>query len=127
MPTEPQRQDENSVSSVGRDSSVYFVSITYLDSDTIKFPQLLSKPEFVNGLKSGMQKKMPGFTLGDIKKNTWKGYLCYQVEGENDFAHLKLNCSMIIIGPNLYLLGSVLRERKSTNKNDDFFNSLTLN
>ena len=120
LPTEPQRKDENSMMATVKDSSVYFITIIDMGTDTIKASEMLNKPNFANGLKDAMMDREPGFTIGEMKKSNWKGYTTFRAEGDNAATHMKL-----YFGSRLYFLGNIIPEGKVSKI--DLFDLLTLN
>jgi hypothetical protein len=131
VPAEPTKLDENSVFVRTKDSCVYVITaidmqkLAGLDSATVasQSPTI----EFANSFKKGMLGKMPGSTLGDVAIGKWKGYICYNMDGGNVAAKLKIYTFMVFIGTKVYSIMSILPENKNTKEKDIYFNSLALN
>jgi hypothetical protein len=131
VPSTPTPADEYSVIATGKDSLVCV--ITKIDMqrvaglDSAALAGLAPTDDFVSGVKTGMQEKMQGFTLGDVKPGKWNNYYCYNVDGVNAATKVKSFTFMIIISNYLYSISVVLPDNKNTQPKDDFFASLKLN
>ena len=131
MPAEPTSADEYSVISMTKDSMVCVITkidmqkVSGLDSAALA--GLAPTADFANSVKTGMQEKMAGFTLGEVKTSKWNNYYCYNIDGANESTKVRSFTFMLIISNYLYSISAVLPDGRSTQPKDDFFASLTLN
>jgi len=131
LPAQPNAIDERTNKVMDKDNNVYLVAVIDLTEaagiDSAQLAAYAPKPEFANGIKNGMLKKVPGLSLGDVKVDKWNGYYCYHIEGGNVEKKLKLFTYEIIIGSKMYGFTAMIHEDKNISSKDDFFNSLVLN
>lgn len=131
VPSTPTASDEYSVIAQGKDSLVCVITKIDMQKvaglDSAALAGLAPADDFANSLKTGMQQKMEGFTLGDVKTGKWNNYYSYMIEGSNAGTKVKSFTFMIIISNYLYSISVVMPDGKSTQPKDDFFASLKLN
>ena len=131
VPSPPTEADEYSVIATGEDSLVCVITkidmqkVSGLDSAALA--GIAPTDDFLNIIKTGMQEKMQGYRMGDVKIGKWNNYYCYHIDGSNATTKVKSFTFMIIIGNYLYSISAVIPEDKSTQPRDDFFSSLKLN
>jgi hypothetical protein len=131
VPSEPTSADEYSVIAMTKDSMVCVITkidmqkVSGLDSAALA--GLAPTDDFASSVKTGMQEKMQGFALGDVKTGKWNNYYCYNIEGTNPTSKVRSFTFMIIISNYLYSISVVLPDGRSTQLKDDFFASLKLN
>jgi hypothetical protein len=131
VPSEPTSADEYSVIAMTSDSMVCVITkidmqkVSGLDSAALA--GLAPTADFANSVKSGMQEKMQGYTMGDAKAGKWNNYYCYNIEGINPTTKVRSFTFMIIISNYLYSISAVLPDGRSTLPKDAFFASLKLN
>jgi hypothetical protein len=113
-----------------KDSLTCFVMVINMMTagkiDSATLANLAPTDDFTNGIKAGMLGKLPGATLGDVKTGKWNGYYCYNIDGYTS-KKLRLYFYIIIIGDDVYCLGTIFPEKLGAKSKDDFFNSLALN
>jgi|GEM_PF-440191 len=131
VPSTPTATDEYSVIARGDDSFVCVITKIDMQKvaglDSAALAGLAPSSDFAGSLKVGMQQKMDGFTLGDVKTGKWNNYYSYEIEGANATSKVKSFTFMIIIGSYLYSISAVMPDGQNTQPKDDFFASLKLN
>jgi len=131
VPAQPTKADQYSVMSISSDSTIYI--ITKVDMtvaaglDSAALAGLAPTEQFATEMRGGMQEKLQGYTLGDIKPGKWNGYYSFSIDADNPTTKLRSSIFMIIIGSYLYSFSVVLREDRDPKLKDLFFNSLKLN
>jgi len=131
VPVQPKKADQYSVMSISSDSTIYI--ITKVDMkiaaglDSAALAGLAPTDQFATEMRGGMQEKLQGYTLGDIKPSKWNGYYSFSIDADNPTTKLRSSIFMIIMGSYLYSFSVVLREDRDPKAKDTFFNSLKLN
>lgn len=131
LPAKPAPDGDQSVMAKTADSvvciitAIDFKKAANIDSATLA--ALALQNTFAQGMKNGIAKKMPGFTLGDIKTSKWNNYYCYSMEGVNTGKSFKVYTLMVLIGTHIYSLSTLLPQYKDPGPKDEFFASLRLN
>ena len=131
LPTLPKTLNENSVYALDKDSLVYIVTVVDLlkvaELDSAALVPLAPTADFANKIKQGVEQKMHGFNMGDIKVGKWKDYTSYKLEGGNDAKQLNSFTFMVIIGSKLYALMTLTPENKTGKGKNAFYSSLKFN
>jgi hypothetical protein len=125
LPMEPVRKDINDMTVLTKDSSAFFVTILDAGVDSAKTSEIINKPGFADALKKAIVDKMPGFTVGEMTRSSWKSYTVFRAEGIDSSKNLKLYFCMLSIGIRLYFMGNVVPEKSSNHT--DLINLLSLN
>lgn len=130
VPAEPTRINENNVMAATKDSTFCIIALVDFQKtaklDSAGIAPLLPTKEFADGIKTGMLRTMPGFTLGDVKVGRLKGYYTYTLEGGKPAEKLKCYTYMIVIGKYMYSLSALMSDKKPVAEKDRFFSSLTI-
>lgn len=128
---QPTKLDENSVYVKNEDSSVYIVAKFDLHKmagiDSAQIAAQAPTKDFADSFKNGMIGKMPGTTAGEVAIGKWKGYICYNIDGDNISKKLKVYAFVVFVGANMYSLMAILPADRNTVGKDNFFGSLALN
>jgi ABC-type transporter Mla MlaB component len=131
LPSQPKTLNENSVYALDKDSLVYIVTVVDLKKvvklDSAALVPLATTTDFANKIKEGVEQKMHGFAMGDIKIGKWKDYTSYKLTGENDVKQVNSYTLMIIVGSKLYALMTLTPENKTGRGKNSFYSSLKLN
>ncbi|HZY36937.1 MAG TPA: hypothetical protein VFE53_09830 [Mucilaginibacter sp.] len=131
MPEAPTNADDYSVIAMTKDSMVCVITKIDMQKvaglDSAALAGLATTEDFTNSVKTGMQEKMQGYALGDVKTSKWNNYYAYSIDGANTATRVKSFTFMIIIGDYLYSISAVMPQDKNTQPKDDFFASLKLN
>jgi hypothetical protein len=131
LPATPKTLNENSVYALDKDSLVYIVTVLDLQKvaelDSAALIPLAPTPDFANKIKEGVEQKMNGFTMGDIKVGKWKDYTSYKLEGGNDAKQLNSYTFIVIVGSKLYALMTLTPENKTGKGKNSFYSSLKFN
>jgi len=131
LPAQPKTLNENSVYALDKDSLVYIVTVIDLQKvaelDSAALVPLAPTTDFANKIKEGVEQKMHGFNMGDIRVGKWKDYTSYKLAGDNDETQVNSFTFMVIIGSKLYALMTLTPENKTGKGKNSFYSSLKFN
>jgi hypothetical protein len=131
MPSTPTPADEYSVIATGKDSLVCVITKIDMQKaaglDSAALARLAPTDDFTNSLKTGMQQKMQGYVLGEVRRGKWNNYYCYNIDAANAATKVKSFTFLVVISNYLYSISAVMPDDKSTQPRDDLFASLKLN